>query len=257
MMSTALCIWAPAPTPRKWTAGSLAENNVEYSRRSGGVECLSKGKFFHYASSASVYGDGAAGYHDDDSMLARYKPLNPYAESKWLFDQWVINEKLVSKVVGYRYFNVFGPNEGHKGDMRSMVNKAFLQIQKTGKARLFANSRPGFSDGSEERDFIYVKDVNRVMQYFLENLDKGGIFNVGTGRARSFKDLVTAVFTALGKPPAIDYFPMPDTLKSQYQYFTQADIGKLRAAGYRNEFTPLEDAVRDYVQRHLAPHHLL
>jgi ADP-L-glycero-D-manno-heptose 6-epimerase len=229
----------------------LKRNNLEYSQVLA-KWALGRGKFFHYASSASVYGDGKKGYSDDPALLTQFSPLNPYAESKWLFDRWIIDQKLLSKVVGYRYFNVFGPNEYHKGEMRSMVNKAYDQIKAGGKARLFANSRPGHTDGSEERDFIYVKDVDDVMAFFLEHLDKGGIFNVGTGTVRYFRDLVSAVFKALGLKNNIEYFPMPEKLRNQYQYFTQADVTQLRQAGYLKPFTSLEDSVADYVKNYLS-----
>ncbi|MBV9080817.1 MAG: ADP-glyceromanno-heptose 6-epimerase [Elusimicrobia bacterium] len=229
----------------------LARNNVQYSQRLARF-ALSNEMMFHYASSASVYGDGSKGYADDPEKLVEFKPLNPYAESKWLFDRWVIGEKLLDRVLGYRYFNVFGPNEYHKGNMRSMVSKAFDQIRETGRVKLFASSRPGYADGSEERDFVYVKDVTRLMAWFLQRPDKGGIYNVGTGKARTFHDLVAAVFKALGKPPAIDYFPMPENLRGQYQYYTQADLTRLRRTGCDVEFQVLETSVADYVNGHLA-----
>jgi ADP-L-glycero-D-manno-heptose 6-epimerase len=209
----------------------LARNNVQYSQRLARWSITNE-KFFHYASSASVYGDGAQGYSDDPELLSTFKPLNAYAESKWLFDRWILKEKLVNKVVGYRYFNVFGPNEYHKGNMRSMVSKAYDQIVETGRVKLFASSRPGYSDGSEERDFVYVKDVTRVMSWFLQRREKGGIFNLGTGKARTFGDLVKGVFSALGRPEAVDYIPMPESLKGQYQYLTQAHQSPLRPAGF-------------------------
>ena len=228
----------------------LKRNNLEYSQTLARW-ALAKGKRFHYASSASVYGDGKAGYKDDDREITKFKPLNPYAESKYAFDSWLIEQKLTGKVVGFRYFNVFGPNEYHKGEMRSMVCKAVDQIRKDGAVRLFATSRPGYADGSEERDFVYVKDVNEAMAYFLESPDKRGIFNIGSGKARTFKDLMLAVFAALGKKPIITYIPMPEKLRGQYQYFTEADLSKLRTAGYKKEFMPLEDSVKDYVQKYL------
>jgi ADP-L-glycero-D-manno-heptose 6-epimerase len=229
----------------------LTRNNLEYSQTLARW-ALEKGKRFHYASSASVYGDGKQGYSDDDSKLASFHPLNPYAESKYAFDQWLISEKLSHSVVGYRYFNVFGPNEYHKAGMRSMVCKAIDQIKTKGHVELFASSRAGYDDGSEERDFIYVKDVNEAMMYFVNNPKTGGIFNIGTGRARSFKDLILAVFAALGQTPNIKYIPMPEKLRNQYQYFTQADLKKLRAAGCDVEFKSLEESVADYVLGHLT-----
>lgn len=229
----------------------LKRNNLEYSQTLA-KWALANGKRFHYASSASVYGDGKSGYIDDDRELSKFKPLNPYAESKHAFDSWLVENKLTNQVVGFRYFNVFGPNEYHKGDMRSMVCKAVDQIKKDGAVRLFASSRPGYGDGSEERDFVYIKDVDDAMFYFLENPGKNGIFNLGSGKARSFKDLMLAVFAALGKEPKITYFPMPEKLRGQYQYFTEADLGKLRAAGYTKPFQSLEFSVADYVKSHLT-----
>jgi ADP-L-glycero-D-manno-heptose 6-epimerase len=229
----------------------LKRNNSGYSRTLA-EWALANGKRFQYASSASVYGDGKSGYDDADSELSKFKPLNPYAESKHAFDTWLIENNLTGKVVGFRYFNVFGPNEYHKGDMRSMVCKAVDQINKDGVVKLFATTRPGYADGSEERDFIYAKDVNDVMAFFLEHPDKNGIFNVGSGKARSFKELMLAVFAALGKKPSISYIPMPDRLRGQYQYFTEADLSKLRAAGYKKTFMSLEDSVADYVKKHLT-----
>jgi len=228
----------------------LTANNYEFSRTLAGW-CLKNGVAFHYASSASVYGDGKNGFSDDSSHLAGFKPLNYYAESKWQFDQWLINNKLDRQVVGFRYFNVFGPNEYHKGNMRSMVSKAYDQIRESGQVNLFATSRPGYADGSEERDFVYVKDAVEVMAYFLQNPQRKGIVNLGTGKARSFKDLMLAVFSALGTAPKIKYIPMPDNLKAQYQYHTEADLSVLRSLGYGQPFRSLEDSVRDYVQAHL------
>ncbi len=229
----------------------LKKNNTAYSQILA-KWALANGARFHYASSASVYGDGKDGYSDDDKFLSIFKPLNPYAESKHAFDAWLIKENLTNKVVGFRYFNVFGPNEYHKGEMRSMVCKAVDQIRKEGSVRLFATSREGYGNGSEERDFVYVKDVNEVMAYFLEHPDKNGIFNVGSGKARTFKDLMLAVFKAMGLEPNITYIPMPEKLRGQYQYYTQADLSKLRAIGYKKPFLSLEDSVVDYVQKHLT-----
>lgn len=228
----------------------LARNNVQYSQRLARWS-VTNDKFFHYASSASVYGDGSQGYSDDPELLSTFKPLNAYAESKWLFDRWVVKEKLLNRVVGFRYFNVFGPNEYHKGNMRSMVSKAYDQIMESGSVKLFASSREGYGDGSEERDFVYVKDIAHVMSWFLERQDKGGIFNLGTGKARSFKDLILAVFAAVEREPRIDYIPMPESLKGQYQYFTEADLSSLRRIGCDHSFLSLEASVADYVKSHL------
>jgi len=229
----------------------LEKNNVHFSRTLARW-CLENNKLFHYASSASIYGDGNKGYDDDETLHEQYKPLNLYGRSKWMFDNWIISEHLQDRVVGFRYFNVFGPNEYHKGEMRSMVVKAFDQIYDTGHVKLFKNSRNGHTDGSEERDFIYIKDVLEVMAYFLQNPKKNGIYNLGTGQSRTFKDLVTAVFTALKKNPSIDYVPMPEALRGHYQYYTQAVILKLRSAGYTKEFTSIEESIADYVNNFLV-----
>lgn len=229
----------------------LIKNNTEFSKTLA-QWALKNGKEFHYASSAAIYGDGKSGYSDADKDLPKYKPLNLYGWSKYNFDKWLIENGLTNRVVGYRYFNVFGPNEYQKGEMKSMVAKAFGQIMQTGKARLFANTRPGYKDGSEERDFVYVKDVCEVMAYFLQNPKKYGIFNLGTGQARTFRDLVLAVFAAAQKPVDIDFIPMPEALKGQYQYYTCAEIKKLRKAGYNEAFPRLELSITDYVKSHLA-----
>jgi len=228
----------------------LRKNNLEFSQKLA-QWTIGRGKQFHYASSAAIYGDGKKGYSDSKEDFNQYKALNLYGESKRLFDQWIIEENLWGKVVGYRYFNVFGPNEYHKGEMRSMISKAFDQIKKEGQVKLFASSHPDYPNGAEERDFIYIKDVCEVMAAFLENPDRKGIFNVGTGKARTFKDLVKAVFSALGKEEKIEYIPMPEALRGQYQYHTKAEIKNLRSSGYKKPFTSLEDAVKDYVQSHL------
>jgi len=228
----------------------LTRNNLEYTKTLA-KWALQNERIFHYASSAAVYGNGSLGYSDKTANFEKLQPLNLYGQSKLGFDRWVVKENLVGRFVGYRFFNVFGPNEYHKGDMRSMACKAYEQIKKEGHAVLFATSRIGFEDGSEERDFVYVKDINAVMAFFLENPEKGGIFNVGTGLTRSFKELATAVFSALGTAPKIKYGPMPEKLKGQYQYSTQADISSLREAGYALPFQSLENSISDYIKNHL------
>jgi len=229
----------------------LTQNNVEYSQKLA-LWSLSNGKRFHYASSAAIYGSGDMGYDDSDGLLDRYTALNPYGDSKLQFDRWLVKKGLSNQVVGYRYFNVFGPNEYHKGDMKSMVAKAYQQIISGGPVKLFASTRQGFGDGSEERDFVYIKDILDVMAYFLNHPEKNGIFNLGTGKARSFKDLILAVFAGLKREPNIEFVPMPEKLRGQYQYFTQAHLDKLRKAGYQRSFRSLEESVADYVQNHLA-----
>ncbi|MDK2862064.1 MAG: ADP-L-glycero-D-manno-heptose 6-epimerase [Thermodesulfobacterium sp.] len=224
----------------------LYKNNYLYSKKLA-VFCLEHGITFIYASSAATYGDGSLGFSDDETLIPRLKPLNPYGFSKQLFDLWVYHHGLTKKVVGLKYFNVFGEKEFHKGEMRSVVLKAYEQIKREGKVRLFRSYRPEYPDGGQLRDFIYVKDAVEVTLFFLEHPEIKGIFNVGTGQARSFKDLVTAVFSALNLPVNIEYIDMPENLRKQYQYFTQADITKLKKVGYNKPMYTLEEAVKSYV----------
>jgi ADP-L-glycero-D-manno-heptose 6-epimerase len=174
-----------------------------------------------------------------------------YGYSKQMFDLWAKRTGLADQIVGLKYFNVFGPNEYHKGDMRSFVLKAFEQINAGGGVRLFKSHRPDYADGMQLRDFLYIKDAVDMTLSFLDNPEVNGIFNIGTGKARSWLDLAGAVFAAMNKPPRIEFIPMPETLRDKYQYFTQADITKLREAGYRKNPTDLESAVTDYVQNYL------
>ena len=206
---------------------------------------------FIYASSAATYGDGSAGFSDDEEKIENLKPLNPYGQSKHLFDLWARRSGLLEKIVGLKYFNVFGPNEYHKGDMRSFVVRAFEQINATGKVRLFKSYKPEFKDGQQMRDFLYVKDAVDMTLFFYDNPEINGLFNIGAGKARTWNDLVKAVFAAMGKTPKIEYIEMPDSIRNQYQYFTQADITKLHQAGYNKKTTPIEDAIKDYVQNYL------
>ncbi len=225
----------------------LWKNNYLYSQKLA-IFSLKNGINFIYASSAATYGDGSLGFSDDENLLPKLRPLNPYGFFKHLFDLWLYNNGILNKVVGLKYFNVFGEKEFHKGEMRSVVIKAYEQIKKEGKVRLFKSYNPKYEDGGQLRDFIYVKDAVDVTLFFLENPDKKGIYNVGTGKARSFRDLVRAVFSALNLPPQIEYIEMPENLRKQYQYFTQADITKLRKAGYNKPMRELEEAVKNYVK---------
>ncbi|MGB9613361.1 MAG: ADP-glyceromanno-heptose 6-epimerase, partial [Candidatus Margulisiibacteriota bacterium] len=206
---------------------------------------------FYYASSAATYGDGSLGYRDEDNLIPKLSPLNPYGKSKQLFDLWLYQNKLTNKVVGFKYFNVFGPNEYHKGEMRSLVVKGYQQIKETGKIRLFKSYRPDYQDGEQKRDFIYVKDVVEVMYWFYQNPQIKGIYNLGTGLARSWVDLAKAIFSALNLEPNIEYIEMPEFLRDKYQYFTQADLNKLKQTGLNYHFTSLENAVADYVKNYL------
>lgn len=224
----------------------LYKNNYVYSQRVC-LFALKNDIRFIYASSAATYGDGSQGFKDDEEALYRLKPLNPYGFYKHLFDLWAYQKGLLKSVVGLKYFNVFGDREFHKGEMRSVALKAYEQIKGEGKVRLFKSYHPDYEDGGQLRDFIYVRDAVEVTLFFLDHPEINGIFNVGTGKARSFKDLVTAVFHALGLSPEIEYIDMPENLRKQYQYFTEADLTKLKKVGYNKPMRKLEEAIREYV----------
>lgn len=209
---------------------------------------------FIYASSAATYGDGSRGCDDGHEHLARLKPLSLYGQSKHLFDLWALKNNVLDRMAGLKFFNVFGPHEYHKAEMTSMVYQCHQQIEQTGQVKLFKSYRDDYGHGQQMRDFVYVKDCADVIAWLLENRQVGGLFNVGSGRARSWNDLAHAVFDAVGKPSQIEYIDMPAQLRAKYQYFTEASITKLRSAGYPRPFTPLEDAVRDYVCGYLRGH---
>ncbi len=228
----------------------LMKNNYEYSKFLC-ERCIENNIRFIYASSAATYGDGSQGYDDDESKLQSLKPLNAYGYSKHLFDLWVTKNGMLDKVVGLKYFNVYGPNEYHKGDMRSVVNKCFDQIKETGKARLFKSANPKFKDGEQSRDFLYVKDAVDMTLFFYENKIVNGIYNIGTGEANSFNELVSPIFKTLNLSTNIEYFDMPDILREKYQYYTKADISKLRKAGYNKLITKIGNAVGDYAGNYL------
>jgi len=220
--------------------------------------CASARTSFIYASSAATYGDGEAGYSDDWSRAAlqRLKPMNLYGWSKHVFDLAVVErvarmDKAPPQWAGLKFFNVFGPNEYHKGEMMSLVAKRFDDAKAGSAIRLFKSHRTGIADGEQRRDFIYVDDAVAVVRWLLETPSVSGIFNVGTGKARSFRDLMTAMFAALGRKPAIEYIDMPASIRDSYQYFTQAETTNLRRAGYNADFTPLEEAVQRYVTGYL------
>ena len=213
---------------------------------------------FIYASSAATYGDGAAGFGDDWSpaALKRLKPMNLYGWSKQLFDLAVVQrhakrEKLPPQWAGLKFFNVFGPNEYPTGEMMSLVAKRFDDARSGRSVQLFKSHRPGIGDGEQKRDFIYIDDVVAVMRWLIETPSVSGLFNVGTGKARSFRDLMTALFQALGLEPKIEYIDMPEAIRGQYQYFTEAEVENLRRAGYNAGFTSLEEGVRRYVTQFL------
>lgn len=221
------------------------ENNFQYTLELAKWALEHKARYV-YASSAATYGDGSVGYKDDDETIRRCKPLNLYGLSKQKFDEWVLDHRLSNQMVGLKFFNVFGPNEYHKDDMRSVVAKAYKTVVTEKKMKLFKSDRPDYKDGEQKRDFIYVKDVVDVVLYFFDNPHINGIYNVGTGQARSWNDLANALFAAVNLKPHIEYYEMPNQLKGKYQYFTQADMTKLRAAGFKKPFTSLEIAVKDY-----------
>lgn len=232
-------------------AGFLADNNYRYTRELC-EWCLQHDVRFIYASSAATYGDGALGYSDADEVTPTLRPLNMYGYSKQMFDLWALRRGLLDRIAGLKYFNVYGPREDHKADMRSVINKAYEQILQTGEVKLFKSYRPEYGDGEQVRDFVFVRDAVDVTLFFHDHRDVSGLFNCGMGVARTWNDLVRAVFAALGREPKITYIDMPESLRAKYQYHTQADITKLRDAGYDRAVTKLEDGVREYVKNHLA-----
>jgi ADP-L-glycero-D-manno-heptose 6-epimerase len=231
-------------------ASYLVKNNYEYGKLLAQWATDADIRFI-YASSAATYGDGSAGFSDDEEKMGILKPLNMYGYSKHMFDMWARRAGLLKKIIGLKYFNVFGPNEYHKGNMMSFVVKAFEQIKATGKVRLFKSYEPEYADGEQVRDFLYVKDAVNMTLFFFDNPYINGIFNIGTGETRTWKDLVVAVFVAMGRKPDIEYIEIPAAIRNQYQYFTQADLSKLHRAGYNKLITPLEEAIRDYIQNYL------
>ncbi len=224
----------------------MMENNFVFSKRLAQWS-LKKKAHFLYASSAATYGSGEKGYDDNDEVSLKLTPLNVYGYSKQLFDEWVINNNLNKKFTGFKFFNVFGPNEYHKQDMRSVICKVFPIVKSGQPMRLFKSYNSNYKDGQQQRDFVYVKDVVEVVYYFIENLGKKGIYNLGTGKARSWNDIANALFAALDKQPKIEYIEMDEVLKDKYQYFTEANLFKLRKAGCKHKFMSLEDAIKDYV----------
>lgn len=233
-------------------AGYLMENNYGYTKRLA-QWALQRGIRFVYASSAATYGDGSLGMNDASDHLDHLRPLNAYGYSKHLFDQHAKRNGWLDKIAGIKYFNVFGPNEGHKNEMRSLVAKAYEQILETGKVRLFKSHRPDYRDGEQVRDFVYVKDAVAMTIHIAETPTANGLFNIGTGTPRTWIDLATALFSALGRKPEIEFIDMPDHLRNQYQYHTCADVGRLRATGWSAPTSTLEDSVSDYVRNYLVP----
>ena len=230
----------------------LTKNNYGYTRHLA-TYALEKGIRFIYASSAATYGNGQMGYYDDESKLHMLKPLNLYGESKHKFDLWVEEQGLFDRIVGLKYFNIFGPNEYHKEDMQSIVRKGFLQARDTNKIHLFKSYRKEYENGGQERDFLYIKDAVKMTLFFLDHPGVGGIFNIGAGRARNWNDLATTVFRAMNREPKIEYIEMPEPIRDQYQYHTCAEIQKIRDIGYTQSLLSLEEGITDYVKNYLIP----
>jgi ADP-L-glycero-D-manno-heptose 6-epimerase len=250
--TTVFHLGANSATTEK-NAAHLIDNNYNYTKELA-AWALGHDARFIYASSAATYGDGARGMDDKSDELSALRPLNMYGYSKHLFDLFAQRQGWLKRIVGVKYFNVYGPNEDHKGDMRSLVNKAFEQISATGKLRLFKSHRPDFRDGEQKRDFLYVKDAVEMTLHFAEKgHDAGGLYNLGSGEANTWLALANAIFAAMGREPQVEFIDMPEQLRGKYQYFTQADTTKLRDSGYARQPTPIADAVRDYVQNYLQP----
>ena len=231
-------------------ADHLIKNNFEYTKELA-LYSVKNNTRFVYASSAATYGDGSLGFDDDESKIKMLRPMNMYGYSKSLFDLWAQKKGLLSKIAGVKYFNVYGPNEYHKGDMRSVVHKAFEQISSTGRVKLFKSQNYLYKDGEQLRDFVYVKDAVDMTLFFLEKPGVSGIFNVGTGKARTWKDLVTSIFNALDIEVNIEYIDLPEAIASKYQYFTQANLEKIGNAGYDKPIASIEEGITDYVKNYL------
>jgi ADP-L-glycero-D-manno-heptose 6-epimerase len=226
--------------------------NLEYSKKVWNA-CVAYGLPLIYASSAATYGLGENGYVDDEQLCNKLKPLNPYGESKNEFDKWALAQADKPFFwAGLKFFNVYGPNEYHKKRMASVIFHAYHQIQESGKVKLFRSHRDDYTDGGQMRDFVYVKDVVSMAMFLMKNRPKSGIYNVGSGKARSFKDLALAVFAALGKEPQIEFVDTPEDIRDKYQYFTEAHMDKMRSVGYDKPFHSLEEGVTDYVLKYLV-----
>jgi ADP-L-glycero-D-manno-heptose 6-epimerase len=228
------------------------ELNLEYTKALWNC-CTQFNIPFYYASSAATYGLGEHGYADDHSLIPRLKPLNPYGQSKQDFDMWALAQpESPAYWAGFKFFNVYGPNEYHKGRMASVIFHTLRQIKATGKMKLFRSHRPDVKDGEQQRDFIYVKDVVDVLLFFFENRPPNGIYNLGTGQARTFYDLAANTFSAMGLAPDIDFIDTPADIRDTYQYFTEADMTKMRdKAGYSKPFYTLESGIKEYVKAYL------
>ena len=230
------------------------ELNVNYSKAVWNLCTLNKTPLL-YASSGATYGLGEFGYKDAHDIVDQLKPLNPYGESKNDFDKWVLQqEDTPPNWYGVKFFNVYGPNEFHKGRMASVIFHAYNQITETGKMKLFQSHNPKYRDGEQQRDFIYIWDLANICYWLEENKPKDGLYNIGTGEARTFLDLVKATFTSMDKKADIGFIPTPEDIRNKYQYFTEADMSKLKNAGYPHNFHTLEEGVSDYVSNYLLGH---
>ncbi|MDR1415783.1 MAG: ADP-glyceromanno-heptose 6-epimerase [Prevotellaceae bacterium] len=228
--------------------------NLGYTQRVWSA-CVEFGLPLVYASSAATYGDGEHGYSDSHEVVESLTPLNLYGKSKNDFDKWALKQlRKPFFWAGLKFFNVYGPNEYHKQRMASVTLHAYNQIRQTGCMKLFRSHNPAYPDGGQMRDFVYVKDLCSIMIFLMEQRPKSGIYNMGTGKARTFRDLVASTFKAMGIPENITYIDTPMDIREKYQYFTEADMGKLRSVGYTKEFSSLEVGVEDYVKRYLIPH---
>lgn len=233
--------------------GVFEKLNLNYSKNIWNI-CSNYGIDLYYASSAATYGDGTLGYNDDIELIDRLQPLNPYGLSKNEFDKWAIKQINKPKHwTGFKFFNVYGPNEYHKRRMASVVFHGYNQIKKEGKIKLFKSHKPDYKDGEQKRDFVYVKDVIKVLFWFLEHRPENSIYNLGTGKARSFIDLAKSIFSAMNIKENIEFIDMPKDIRDKYQYFTEANMTKLHNIGYNNPFYSLEDGISDYVKNYLIP----
>lgn len=229
------------------------ELNLNYSKEVWDL-CVEYGLALVYASSAATYGDGSNGYIDSHDIVSELKPLNPYGNSKNNFDKWALEQKRKPYFwAGLKFFNVFGPGENHKGRMASVVLQTYRQVSESGCMKLFRSHNPNYNDGEQSRDFVYVKDVCKVCFHMMKNrlTTPSGLYNLGSGKARTFLDLVTYTFNSMGIDPSIEFIDTPEDIRYNYQYFTEADLSKLRTAGYSEKFTSLEDGIEEYVGNYL------
>jgi ADP-L-glycero-D-manno-heptose 6-epimerase len=248
-VSTALHLGACSATTERDSA-YMMRNNYQYTKEVAQWSLQNEVRFV-YASSAATYGDGSQGMSDSAENLHIYRPLNVYGYSKHLFDRYAQKRGWLEKIVGLKYFNVFGPNENHKGDMRSLVNKAYAQVKETGRIELFKSHNPNYKDGEFGRDFLYVKDAAQMTLFLAEHKSANGLFNIGSGQMNTWNELAASVFAAFDLPPDVEYIEMPEAIRNSYQYHTQADLSRLRLVGCDYSITPLREAVYDYVCNYL------